>query len=228
MVGNQLFDPQFGYFRPCPNLSFLEVDPDSPHFGPAGDRLHAYRFCGQFLGLVARHGIPVPAPLNAAVLKFLLGYRIAVADLEEVDPELRRHLEWVLAHPATGLDLEFSHTIEARGRRHEAPLGGPELAWRPVTDANKAEYVALLAAARATRAARRRLRAMREGFHDTLPASAREVLRAQDLSKVWSNFIYFAAKPVCGCADARDTVENPEKSPVSLRIQRSLLILLGF
>ncbi len=124
----------------------------------------------------------------------------------QLDPELGRQLLWLLAHPVAGLDLNFRHAFDVRGRRYEENLDPPPPGddadgfavgssvggldddgggrAREVTDANKGEYVRLLAAARATRPARRRMRALREGFHAALPAEARAVLRAEDLAAV--------------------------------------------
>ncbi len=116
----------------------------------------------------------------------------------QLDPELSRQLLWLLAHPVAGLELTFSHAFDVRGRRYEEDLcpnesgivispggrcGGGGGA-REVTDANKGEYVRLLAAARTTRPARRRMRALREGFCAALPAEARGVLCAEDLAEV--------------------------------------------
>ena len=92
-------------------------------------------------------------------------------------------------NPVAGLGLSFIYTYEVRGRRHHHHLrsitADPAAVEREVTDANKDEFVHLLAAARATRSARRRL-AMREGFRTSLPAEARAALRAEDLATVRS------------------------------------------
>ncbi len=85
MVAGELFDPLAGYFRPCPgNPAYLEPDPDSGPVGPLGDRLHVFRFAGQLLGLVARLGVPAPAPVHLAALRHLLGEAIAPEDLAQV------------------------------------------------------------------------------------------------------------------------------------------------
>ncbi len=85
VVAGEVFDPRAGYFRPCPSsLGHLEPDPDSGPVGPLGDRLHVFRFAGQLLGLLVRLGLPVPAPVHVAALRYLLGESIGPEDLAQV------------------------------------------------------------------------------------------------------------------------------------------------
>ena len=85
LVATRLFNPDAGYFRPCPESpAHLELDSDSAPLSSLGDRIHGYRFAGLLVALAARLAIPAPVPLNLAVLKFLLDQPITLSDLEQV------------------------------------------------------------------------------------------------------------------------------------------------
>ena len=90
--------------------------------------------------------------------------------MEAADPALHRSLSFVLEHDVeeSGLDLVFAADFEYFGRRETRELvpGGREL---PVTEANKARYVALVADRAVYGAARAQTDALARGVREIVP-----------------------------------------------------------
>ena len=68
-----------------------------------------YEFAGRLLAKALVERVPVLAPLSVPVYKQLLGCPLEYDDLDCLDPELCRNLDWLLQHDGVeDLDLDFS------------------------------------------------------------------------------------------------------------------------
>ncbi|KAG5191938.1 E3 ubiquitin-protein ligase NEDD4 [Tribonema minus] len=122
LVAEALFDPQAGLFCAAPATGAFDINPAS---GLANDmHLEYFRFTGRSA-----------ARLSLASITF--------SDLELVDAELYRHLNWLRTHSADGLGLDFTVVSEHFGLKEVTELA-PDGAHVAVTDANKHEYLKLM------------------------------------------------------------------------------------
>lgn len=86
-----------------------------------------------------------------------------------MDPEFYKNLIWMLENDITHvLDLNFTEEVDYFGRTETVELkpGGANI---KVTEANKREYVNLLARHRMTTAIKAQLGAFLEGFWELVP-----------------------------------------------------------
>lgn len=115
-------------------------------FSSLDQQLAYSRAAGRFVGRALLEGVPLGFHLSLPLLKIILGVPITFDDLEYVDPESFRSLNWLLEHDDVGgLALTFA-VSESRGGadsrmvEHELVPGGASV---DVTDANKLEFVML-------------------------------------------------------------------------------------
>ena len=92
-----------------------------------------------------------------------------VQDIEAVDPDFYKNLAWMLENDiADVLDLTFTEETDYFGRKQLVELK-PEGASLRVTDANKREYVNLVAQHRMTKVISGQINAFLGGFWDLVP-----------------------------------------------------------
>lgn len=90
-------------------------------------------------------------------------------DIEAVDPDFYKNLRWMLENEiADVLDLTFTEETDYFGRKELVELK-PDGANMRVTDANKREYVNLVAQHRMTTVIRSQINAFLQGFWDLVP-----------------------------------------------------------
>ena len=90
-------------------------------------------------------------------------------DIEAVDPDFYKNLRWMLENDiADVLDLTFTEETDYFGRKELVELK-PEGANLRVTDANKREYVNLVAQHRMTTVIKGQINAFLAGFWDLVP-----------------------------------------------------------
>ena len=148
-------------FQPCSN-SF--VNPD---------HLNYFTFAGRIMGLALYHKHLITAYFTRSFYKHILGIPVSYKDVESIDPEYSKSLQWLLDNRIDnleGLDITFSVNTDAFGQTQEVELkpGGQSI---PVTDENKLEYVQLAADLRMTKAIRHQVFAFLKGFYEFVPHS---------------------------------------------------------
>ncbi|KAJ1445772.1 hypothetical protein M885DRAFT_625869 [Pelagophyceae sp. CCMP2097] len=71
-----------------------------------------YEFAGRLIGKALLEHVPLNVPLALPIYKLLLGAPLEFADLELVDADLFRNVEWLVHHDAVeDLDLDFSVAV---------------------------------------------------------------------------------------------------------------------
>eukprot|EP00656_Telonema_subtile_P041092 TRINITY_DN461_c0_g1_i4.p2 TRINITY_DN461_c0_g1~~TRINITY_DN461_c0_g1_i4.p2 ORF type:complete len:310 (-),score=92.75 TRINITY_DN461_c0_g1_i4:256-1185(-) len=113
------------------------IDPCS---GTSEETLEFYRFAGRVLGKAFLDGHNIAARLSPCLLKQLLRVPVTSEDLQAVDPELYKSLEWMKRNSIT--DVLFEHFVVELNSTEVVELvnGGRH---KPVTDENKMEYIEL-------------------------------------------------------------------------------------
>ncbi|XP_048349803.1 E3 ubiquitin-protein ligase HACE1 isoform X4 [Sphaerodactylus townsendi] len=115
------------------------------------------------------------------------GIPVNYQDVESIDPEYAKNLQWILDNDISdlGLELTFSVETDVFGAMEEVPLklGGASIL---VTQENKAEYVQLVTELRMTRAIQPQINAFLQGFHMFIPPSLIQLFDEYELELLLS------------------------------------------
>ncbi|GIL56795.1 hypothetical protein Vafri_12097 [Volvox africanus] len=147
----------------------------SPHSRLQEDALGYMRFAGRIVGLAVRANVPLGVVLSTGLFNYLTGRRATLEDLQQIDPQVYTTCQNILSGSgADSLELfHVWHTSDEGGGEQELVPGGARLL---VTDANKDEYVQLLAHHVVLTMVEEQCAAFLAGFQDTahhLPDDAR-------------------------------------------------------
>ena len=169
--GHALFTSEGGNqtFQPNP---FSAVNPD---------HLLYFKFVGRMVAKALLDGQVIDAYFTRSIYKHLLGLPLSYRDVEAIDPEYFRNLEWMLNNCIEGvLDLTFTAEQDEFGAARVVELteGGADT---PVTEANKHEYVRLVAQHRMTGAIEPQLEALLAGFHELVPKDLIAIFNEREL-----------------------------------------------
>jgi len=121
LTAQELFSPAAGLFVLTPGSSGYRLNPSGPggfadsRLGFWADPLQLERceFAGRVVGKAVLEKQSLPVSLTTSLLKHLLQSPCQWSDLEALDPELAKHLAWLLVQPAEVvdcLDLDFTVT----------------------------------------------------------------------------------------------------------------------
>lgn len=166
--------------RPGPKMPARASGDGDAESGEAGVRYgwRDYFAVGRYLALAVLNRAPVPVPLSAVMLKFLLKHKVSAEDVRAVDPDFYRHRLQILAQPGGVEALEsiicqplFFVSAPTDLRREPVPLfeGGESVR---VTEENKARYVELVSEDFLCGDFRRELTCILCGFWDILPCAS--------------------------------------------------------
>ncbi|EFJ41137.1 hypothetical protein VOLCADRAFT_98903 [Volvox carteri f. nagariensis] len=146
-IAADIFSPERGLF--VRGAADRRVVHPSPHSRMQEDHLGYMRFAGRIVGLALRANVPLGVVLSTGLFNYLTGRRATLQDLQQIDPQVFTTCQNILSSPgAAALELfhvwHVSTGDESGGDSQEQELvpGGAGLL---VTDANKSEYVQLLA-----------------------------------------------------------------------------------
>eukprot|EP00931_Biecheleriopsis_adriatica_P044140 TRINITY_DN25222_c0_g1_i1.p1 TRINITY_DN25222_c0_g1~~TRINITY_DN25222_c0_g1_i1.p1 ORF type:complete len:725 (+),score=130.50 TRINITY_DN25222_c0_g1_i1:33-2207(+) len=138
-------------------------------------RLKKFVAVGRFMGIAIIQEQPIPLSFSALVCKFILNMKITIADVQKFDDDFyRQRLEPLLQEGGVAIlndMLGFPLTFESAGSDFrpepvELKPGGAQI---EVTEANKQEYMKLLADDYLGGPAKKELQALLQGFWDILP-----------------------------------------------------------
>ncbi|KJE88728.1 Nedd4 protein [Capsaspora owczarzaki ATCC 30864] len=166
LVSHELFNPYYGLFVYSATDNYtLQINPNS---GVNPDHLQYFRFAGRLVGMAVHNGKLVDAFFITPFYKMMLGKHLSLDDMASVDADYHRSLLWILDNDITDtLDLTFSDEHEVFGERVMVELkpGGANI---PVTEANKSEYVNLLASWRLSRGIEEQMKSFMTGFNEII------------------------------------------------------------
>ncbi|KAF2267304.1 hypothetical protein CC78DRAFT_87272 [Lojkania enalia] len=179
VIARQMFNPDYALFVP--------VASDRTTFHP--NRLSAinpehlmfFKFIGRIIGKALYEGRVLDCHFSRAVYKRILGRPVNLKDMETLDLEYYKSLQWMLENDITDIITEtFSVDVEAFGETQTVDLieNGRNV---PVTEENKHEYVRLVTEHRLTGSVQEQLEHFLKGFHDIVPEDLISIFSEQEL-----------------------------------------------
>ncbi|KAI9508971.1 hypothetical protein F5148DRAFT_822211 [Russula earlei] len=179
LLSHEMFNPSYGLFEYSAHDNYtLQINPAS---GVNPEHLDYFKFIGRVLGLAIFHHRFLDAYFVPGFYKMVLGKKVNLKDLEAIDYELYKGLNWMLDHDITDvLEESFSVTEDRFGELVTVDLkpGGANL---PVTETNKEEYVELVVSHRIAGRISEQFRAFLEGLGDVLPLDLLRVFDEHEL-----------------------------------------------
>ncbi|KAI9144726.1 hypothetical protein BKA69DRAFT_1122162 [Paraphysoderma sedebokerense] len=167
LLSHEMFNPFYCLFEYSAHDNYtLQINPNS---GVNPDHLNYFRFIGRVVGLSVFHRRFLDAFFVTAFYKQILKKRVTISDMEGVDADFHRSLEWMLNNDITGvLDLTMSAEDDRFGEIVTVDLipNGRDI---PVTEENKSQYVELISEWRIVKRVEEQFKAFREGLFEFVP-----------------------------------------------------------
>ncbi|KAI8817902.1 uncharacterized protein EV422DRAFT_196979 [Fimicolochytrium jonesii] len=179
VLARQMFNPDYALFRPSA-VDKVTYQPNRLS-GINPDHLLYFKFVGRVIGKAIYDGRLLDAYFTRSFYKSMIGAQVDYKDMEAVDPEFHKSLEWILQNDITDvLDLTFSTEIDEFGKKQTIDLK-PDGRNIPVTEQNKHEYVKLVVNQRLVTAIHSQIEAFLGGFHDVIPKDLVKIFNEQEL-----------------------------------------------
>ncbi|KAH7399137.1 hypothetical protein DE146DRAFT_524737 [Phaeosphaeria sp. MPI-PUGE-AT-0046c] len=179
VISRQMFNADYALFVP--------VASDRTTFHPNRlssinpEHLMFFKFIGRIIGKALYEGRVLDCHFSRAVYKQIMGKQVNLKDMETLDLEYYKSLEWMLNNDITDIITEtFSVEVEAFGEMQVVDLieNGRDI---PVTEENKHEYIRLITEHRLTGSVNEQLENFLKGFHDIVPAELVSIFSEQEL-----------------------------------------------
>ncbi|XP_057178960.1 E3 ubiquitin-protein ligase HECW1 isoform X2 [Triplophysa rosa] len=182
LLSQELFNPYYGLFEYSANDTYtVQISPMSAF---VENHLEWFRFSGRILGLALIHQYLLDAFFTRPFYKALLRLVTDLSDLEYLDEEFHRSLQWMKDNDITDiLDLTFTVNEEVFGQVTERELksGGTNI---QVTEKNKKEYIERMARWRVERGVVQQAEALVRGFYEVVDSRLVSVFDARELELV--------------------------------------------
>lgn len=180
LLSHEMFNPFYCLFEYSAHDNYtLQIN---PHSGINPEHLNYFKFIGRVVGLAIFHRRFLDAFFIGALYKMVLGKMVVLADMEGVDADFHRSLQWMLDNDISGgiLEQTFSTEDERFGVLTVEDLipGGRDI---DVTNDNKKEYVDLMVKWRIQKRISEQFEAFKEGFHDLIPIDLINVFDEREL-----------------------------------------------
>ncbi|KAF9905450.1 hypothetical protein BX616_001008, partial [Lobosporangium transversale] len=180
LLSHEMFNPFYCLFEYSAHDNYtLQIN---PHSSINPEHLNYFKFIGRVVGLAIFHRRLLDAFFIVSFYKMILKKKVTLADLESVDADVYRNLNWLLDDPegAETLDTTFSTNDERFGEIVTIDLkeNGRNI---PVTEENKKEYVELMTEWRISRRVEEQFKAFAEGFHQLIPQELVTVFDEREL-----------------------------------------------
>ncbi|KAF1917118.1 hypothetical protein BDU57DRAFT_548679 [Ampelomyces quisqualis] len=179
VISRQMFNADYALFVP--------VASDRTTFHPNRlssinpEHLMFFKFIGRIIGKALYEGRVLDCHFSRAVYKQIMGKQVNLKDMETLDLEYYKSLEWMLNNDITDIITEtFSVEVEAFGEMQVVDLieNGRDI---PVTEDNKHEYIRLITEHRLTNSVKEQLENFLKGFHDIVPSELVSIFSEQEL-----------------------------------------------
>lgn len=215
VMAREIFNPNLALFVSVPEGgTTFQPNPNSVVQSDTGvSHLEFFKFVGRLVGKALYDGQIMDAYFTRSFYKHMLGQPLTYEDIEAVDPEYYKNLKWMLENDITDvLDLTFTAESDFFGKTEIVELvpGGREF---KVTEANKHEYVNLIARHRMTTSIKAQIQAFLEGFWQLVPRELVAIFNDHELELLISGL------PDIDVADLRANCEYTGFSPNSPVIQ---------
>ena len=180
LLSHEMFNPFYCLFEYSAHDNYtLQIN---PHSGINPEHLNYFKFIGRVVGLAIYHRRFLDAFFIGALYKMILGKPVVLADMEGVDADFHRSLQWMLDNDISGgvLEQTFSTEDERFGVVTEEDLK-PNGRNIEVTNENKKEYVDLMVKWRIEKRIAEQFQAFKEGFHELIPQDLINVFDEREL-----------------------------------------------
>ena len=180
LLSHEMFNPFYCLFEYSAHDNYtLQIN---PHSGINPEHLNYFKFIGRVVGLAIFHRRFLDAFFIGALYKMILGKSVVLADMEGVDADFHRSLQWMLDNDISGgiLEQTFSTEDERFGVITVEDLipNGRNI---DVTNENKKEYVDLMVKWRIEKRIAEQFQAFKEGFHELIPHDLINVFDEREL-----------------------------------------------
>lgn len=180
LLSHEMFNPFYCLFEYSAHDNYtLQIN---PHSGINPEHLNYFKFIGRVVGLAIFHRRFLDAFFIGALYKMMLGKAVALADMEGVDADFHRSLQWMLDNDISGgiLEQTFSTEDERFGVMTTEDLipNGRNI---EVTNENKKEYVDLMVKWRIEKRIAEQFQAFKEGFQELIPQDLINVFDEREL-----------------------------------------------
>ncbi|KAH6899756.1 hypothetical protein B0T10DRAFT_524862 [Thelonectria olida] len=180
LLSHEMFNPFYCLFEYSAHDNYtLQIN---PHSGINPEHLNYFKFIGRVVGLAIFHRRFLDAFFIGALYKMILGKAVALADMEGVDADFHRSLQWMLDNDISGgiLEQTFSTEDERFGVLTTEDLipNGRNI---DVTNENKKEYVDLMVKWRIEKRIAEQFQAFKEGFQELIPQDLINVFDEREL-----------------------------------------------
>lgn len=180
LLSHEMFNPFYCLFEYSAHDNYtLQIN---PHSGINPEHLNYFKFIGRVVGLAIFHRRFLDAFFIGALYKMVLGKSVVLADMEGVDADFHRSLQWMLDNDISGgiLEQTFSTEDERFGVITVEDLM-PDGRNIDVTNDNKKEYVDLMVKWRIEKRIAEQFTAFKEGFHELIPQDLINVFDEREL-----------------------------------------------
>jgi len=179
LLSHEMFNPFYCLFEYSAHDNYtLQIN---PHSGINPEHLNYFKFIGRVLGLAIFHRRFLDAHFIVSFYKMILKKRITLSDMESVDADYYRSLQWMLDNPIAGVMEETFSTMEDKFGEMvtiELTPGGENI---EVTDENKREYVERMVEWRIVKRVEEQFRAFISGFSELIPLDLINVFDEREL-----------------------------------------------
>lgn len=179
LLSHDMFNPFYCLFEYSSHDNYtLQINPNS---GINPEHLNYFKFIGRVVGLGVFHRRFLDAFFVGALYKMMLRKKVVLQDMEGVDAEFYRSLQWICDNDITDvLDLTFSAEDDKFGQIVEVDLkpGGRDI---EVTEENKHEYVELICEWKIYRRIEEQFKAFIDGFNELIPQELVNVFDEREL-----------------------------------------------
>lgn len=179
LLSHEMFNPFYCLFEYSAHDNYtLQIN---PHSGVNPEHLNYFKFIGRVLGLAIFHRRFLDAYFIVSFYKMILKKKIQLADLESVDADYHRSLQWMLDNSIVDVvDETFTAVEDKFGEMITVELkpGGADI---EVTDENKREYIDLMTEWRIVRRVEEQFKAFTSGFTELIPQDLINVFDEREL-----------------------------------------------
>ncbi|KAJ3342352.1 hypothetical protein HDU93_002468 [Gonapodya sp. JEL0774] len=226
LLSHEMFNPLFCLFEYSAHDTYtLQIN---SHSSVNPEHLNYFRFIGRVVGLAIFHHRFLDAFFVSSFYKLILGKKVVLKDMESMDAELYRSLQWMLDNPIAGiLDNTFSVEEENFGvtTTYDLKPGGRDI---PVTDENKEEYVELVTQWKVDRRVQEQMSAFLSGFYEFVPKDIVSVFDERELELLIGGIADIDVEDWRKNTDYRGYTENDEASKVGEEALLGLFISILF
>lgn len=211
VLARQMFNPDYALFRPSAVDKVTYLPNRSSWINP--EHLSYFKFVGRIIGKAIYDGRLLDCYFTRSFYKCMLEIGVDWKDMEAVDPEFHKSLEWILNNDITDvLDLTFSCEVDDFGKTKNVDLkpGGSTI---PVTQENKQEYVKLITEQKLTIAIKEQISSFLSGFHDVIPKDLIKIFNEQELE------LLISGMPDIDIDDWKNNTEYQNYTSSSIQVQ---------